>query len=119
VADMVEKSLNSSDVSRSQICVNIPRGIKSHMDTLGIPEDNQSQLFKEYIDFLLGVNYGIEVDTFMSWTDEEDNIVDFMDDEPIGSGGFPPEGINGLNCIFSPLESDMIKAWNSDPKIQK
>jgi len=110
---------SQTDVSRSQISINIPKGIISHMDTLGIPEHNQPQLFKEYIDFLLSVNVGMEVDTFMSWTDEEDNIVDFMDDNPIGSGGFPPEGINGLNCIFSPLERDMVEAWNSDPNIQK
>ena len=73
------ENLNISDVSRSQICINIPKGIKSHMDKLGIPENNQSQLFKEYIDFLLGVNYGMEDDGFMSWTQEEDNYIDFME----------------------------------------
>ena len=113
------ENLNPSDVSPDQISINIPSGIKSHMDRLGIPQNNHSELFKEYIDFLLGVNYGTEVDSFTRWTEQEDNIVDFIDYEPIGCGGFPPEGINGLKCIFSPLESDMVKDWNSDPNIQK
>jgi len=111
------ENLNPSDVSSGQISINIPSGIKSHMDRLGIPQNNHSELFREYIDFLLGVNYGREVDQFTRWTEQEDNITDFIDYEPIGIG--LPEGINGLTCIFSPLESDMVKDWNSDPNIQK
>jgi hypothetical protein len=112
-----QENLNPSDVSLGQISINIPSGIKSHMDRLGIPQNNHSELFREYIDFLLGVNYGREVDQFTRWTEQEDNIVDFIDYEPIGIGS--PEGINGLTRIFSPLESDMVKDWNSDPNIQK
>ena len=74
-----EEKSNISDVSRSQVCINIPKGIKLHMDELGIAENNQSQLFEEYIYFLLGTNYGIEVDSFMTWAEEEDNITDFKD----------------------------------------
>ena len=57
--------------------INIPNGIKEYMDKLGIPVNNQPQLFKEYVDFLLGVNYRMEVDYFMRWAEEDDNIVDF------------------------------------------
>jgi len=71
------ENLNPSDVSLGQISINIPSGIKSHMDRLGIPQEYHSELFREYIDFLLGVNYGTEVDQFTRWTEQEDNIVDF------------------------------------------
>jgi hypothetical protein len=64
-------------MSTRQMCIDIPNGIKLHMDKLGIHENNQSQLFKEYIDFLLGVNYGTAVDEFITWTEQEDNISDF------------------------------------------
>ena len=73
------ENLNPSDVSLGQISINIPSGIKSHMDRLGIPQEDHSELFREYIDFLLGVNYGTEVDQFTRWTEQEDNIVDFID----------------------------------------
>ena len=59
------------------ININIPKGIKECMDRLGIPENNQPRLFKEYVDFLLGVNYGMEVDSFTTWTEESDNVTDF------------------------------------------
>jgi hypothetical protein len=38
---------------------------------------------------------------------------------PIGLENGEPEGINGLNLIFSPLEEDMIDAWNNDNTIKK
>jgi len=72
-----QENLNISDVSPGQISINIPRSIISHMDRLGIPQNNHSELFREYIDFLLGVNYGTEVDSFTRWTEQEDNITDF------------------------------------------
>jgi hypothetical protein len=77
IREQIKKTLN--EVSGNQISINIPKGIKLHMNKLGIPENNQSKLFEEYIDFLLGVNYGTEVDSFMTWTEEEDNITDFKD----------------------------------------
>ena len=57
------------------ININIPKGIKECMDRLCIPENNQPRLFKEYVDFLLGVNYGMEVDSFTTWTEESDNVL--------------------------------------------
>jgi len=73
------ENLNPSDVSPSQISINIPSSIKSHMDRLGIPQENQSQLFRDYIHFLLGVDYGTEINSFTRWTGVDDNITDFMD----------------------------------------
>lgn len=47
---------------------------------------------------------------------------DFDDEEnfknPIGLDN-TVEGTNGLVCIFSPLESDMVDSWNEDEQIQK
>lgn len=40
------------------------------------------------------------------------------DIKPIGIDNMV-EGTNGLVCIFSPLESDMVDDWNSDEIIQK
>lgn len=78
---IVKRVINESnqEVSGNQISINIPEGIISYMDELGIPKNNQSKLFEEYIDFLLGVNYRMEVDSFMTWAEEEDNITDFKD----------------------------------------
>jgi hypothetical protein len=38
--------------------------------------------------------------------------------KPIGVNNMV-EGIHGLVCIFTPLESDMIDGWNSDETIKK
>ena len=39
--------------------------------------------------------------------------------EPIGVDNLEAQGTNGLVCIFSPLESDMVEDWNNDTKVQK
>jgi hypothetical protein len=39
--------------------------------------------------------------------------------EPIGVDNLETQGTNGLVCIFSPLESDMVEDWNNDQKVQK
>jgi hypothetical protein len=39
--------------------------------------------------------------------------------EPIGVDNLEAQGTNGLVCIFSPLESDMVEDWNNDIKVQK
>ena len=39
--------------------------------------------------------------------------------EPIGVDNLEAQGTNGLVCIFSPLESDMVEGWNNDEKVQK
>ena len=39
--------------------------------------------------------------------------------EPIGVDNLEAQGTNGLVCIFSPLESDMIEDWNDDEKVKK
>jgi hypothetical protein len=57
-------------------------------------------------------------DEIFSQREEED-----IDDQenfknPIGVNNMV-EGINGLECIFSPLESDIVDDWNEDKKIQK
>ena len=39
--------------------------------------------------------------------------------EPIGVDNLEAQGTNGLVCIFSPLESDMIEGWNNDEKVKK
>ncbi len=49
------------------------------------------------------------------------NIADIDDEfkEPIGIDNLECEGSNGSECIFSPLESDMVDDWNSDETIKK
>lgn len=47
---------------------------------------------------------------------------EFDDEEdlkPIGVDNLESEGTNGLVCIFSPLESDMVEGWNNDEKVKK
>lgn len=46
--------------------------------------------------------------------DEDDDII-----KPIGINDLECAGTNGLVCIFSPLEDDMIEDWNSDETVKK
>lgn len=49
------------------------------MDKLGITKEKQSEIFKKYIHFLLGVDFGIHVDDFINWTeDNNDDIEDII-----------------------------------------
>ena len=48
-----------------------------------------------------------------------ENFEDDDEIKPIGMSTDSPEGINGLEFIFSPLESDMVEDWNNNTKIQK
>lgn len=54
---------------------------------------------------------------FENFEENDPNDESYEDLTPIGIG--TPEGINGFIFIFSPLESDMVEVWNSDPNIQK
>jgi hypothetical protein len=58
-----------------------------------------------------------------SLTEEDDYNPYYGDDEeslePIGVDNLETQGTNGLVCIFSPLESDMVEGWNNDEKVQK
>ena len=49
----------------------------------------------------------------LSKFDDEENL------KPIGVDNISSEGTNGLVCIFSPLESDMVEDWNDDEKVKK
>ena len=50
---------------------------------------------------------------------ESDEFDDEEDLKPIGVDNLESEGTNGLVCIFSPLESDMVEGWNNDEKVKK
>jgi hypothetical protein len=52
-----------------------------------------------------------------NWTKFNEDFDDDEEVKPIGLSS--PEGINGLECIFSPLEDDMVSDWNSDDTIKK
>jgi hypothetical protein len=72
---------NETSSSVSDVIIKVPDAIKKHMDELGIPDKNQSEVFEEYIHFLLGTYYGQDLDSFMSWSEESDNIVDYLGDQ--------------------------------------
>lgn len=48
------------------------------MDELGIREENQKELFENYINHLLGTDYGVELEGFSVWCEEDDNISDYI-----------------------------------------
>ena len=50
---------------------------------------------------------------------DKDDEFDDESLEPIGVDNLEAQGTNGLVCIFSPLESDMVEGWNNDEKVQK
>jgi hypothetical protein len=47
------------------------------------------------------------------WDDDDDSV------NPIGVDNLSSQATHGMEFIFSPLESDMVEEWNSDPKIKK
>ena len=53
------------------------------------------------------------------YRDKDDEFDDEENLKPIGVDNLSSEGTNGLVCIFSPLESDMVEDWNDDEKVKK
>jgi hypothetical protein len=70
----------------------------NEMNDMNIKADEESDMMKN--------------DYILKQRDDEDNF------KPIGINNMV-EGTNGLVCIFTPLESDMIDGWNSDETIKK
>jgi hypothetical protein len=62
----------------NKVTITIPVAIIEHMSKLGIPEDRRQDVFTDYLRHLLGIGYGMELDTFMVWTDTSDSIADWV-----------------------------------------
>lgn len=71
--DAVKESLRTDVVQ-----VTIPTEIENYMENLGIPAEKHAEVFSNYIDHLLGTIYGTELESFTDWTDESDNISDYI-----------------------------------------
>jgi hypothetical protein len=69
---------NESISGSNSITIIIPDSISAHMDELGIREENKKDLFENYINHLLGTNYGVELEGFSVWCEQDDNVSDFM-----------------------------------------
>lgn len=72
--DKINENFSDSNI----ITIEIPESIKEHMEELGISEENQKELFENYINHLLGTDYGVELEGFSVWCEEDDNISDFI-----------------------------------------
>lgn len=75
-----EEEIKSEEDNNISISINIPKSFISHMNKLNIPEQNYSKVFSQYVEELIGIPYGQELDLFNYWTDEADNITDYQSD---------------------------------------
>jgi len=82
-------------------------------------QDIDEQLYNEF-GYVLPMEDELDLYQFDELIDES---YEYGDDEeslePIGVDNLEAQGTNGLVCIFSPLESDMVEDWNNDTKVQK
>lgn len=70
--------INENFSDSNIITIEIPESIIEHMGEIGISEGNQKEVFENYINHLLGTDYGVELDGFSTWCDDEDNITDYI-----------------------------------------
>ncbi len=57
----------------------IPGDIIFMMDKLGISREKQQEVFQNFIDYKIGITSNTVAQDFGYWTEESDNITDYVD----------------------------------------
>lgn len=63
-----------------KIELEIPKGIIEHCKKLNIPEENIPKVFETYVKDKLGYFVDLTDSDFRFWTEDDDNICDFVSD---------------------------------------